>query len=253
MCLINFHFQDHPTYKLIVATNRDESYNRPTAPVQYWDDKPSILAGRDLLEMGTWLGVTKTGRFAALTNYRDFTKPTSGAKSRGEIVSGFLDSKMPPFIFLNSLRKNDADYAGFNIIVGNPNELYYYSNIEREIKQIPAGTHGLSNHLLNTPWPKVIKGKDKLKNYVNSHKKIDPNELLEILTDSEIAADELLPNTGVGIELERTLSPLFIQSPEYGTRSSTVILIDHDNKVTFVERTFNNGEFLADKTVNFQI
>ena len=253
MCLINFQFEDHPKYKLIVATNRDESYNRPTAPAQFWDDKPEILAGRDLLEMGTWLGINKNGRFAALTNYRDFSIPLTGPKSRGEIVASYLDSKMPPFIFLNSLHKENDDYAGFNIIVGTPKELYYYSNIQQGIKQIPPGTHGVSNHLLNTPWPKVVRGKDKLRNYVNSHLTIEPEALFGLLSDNEQFSDDLLPNTGVGIELERTLSSLFIQSPEYGTRSSTVMLIDHKNYVTFIERTFTKGLFTADKTFNFQI
>lgn len=253
MCLINFQFQDHPKYKLIIATNRDETYNRPTAPAQFWDDKPTILAGRDLLEMGTWLGINKSGRFAALTNYRDLSKPTVGVHSRGEIVTSYLDSTLSPADFLDSLKNKNEDYAGFNVIVGSPDELYYYSNIEQKIRQVPAGTHGVSNHLLNTPWPKVVRGKENLQNYVNSHTKVDSESLFQILSDSEQFSDHLLPNTGVGIEFERTLSSLFIQSPEYGTRSSTVILVDYDNYVTFIERTFTNGRFVADKTFNFQI
>ncbi|WP_085992875.1 NRDE family protein [Oceanobacillus senegalensis] len=253
MCLINFHFQSHPKYKLIIAANRDEFYKRPTAPASFWKDEPNILAGRDLMQMGTWFGVTRGGRFAALTNYRDPSLTENRKISRGEIVRYYLAENTSPKSFLNCLQKEKKQYAGFNIIVGNAEQLYHYNNILDEIQSISPGTHGLSNHTLDTPWPKVVKGKQKLEEYVNQHKEINPDALFKIISDSEKAPDDQLPDTGIGIEMERMLSPLFIQSPEYGTRSSTVLLIDQSNHVQFYERTFKNGEFLREKQFTFNM
>ncbi|MFC5602503.1 NRDE family protein [Sporosarcina koreensis] len=251
MCLINFHFLDHPIYRLIVAANRDEFYERPTAPAHFWKDKPYLLAGRDLSQGGTWLGITKSGRFAALTNYRDPSEQKKNVKSRGEIVTDFLDSDMPADEFLKSLQQKRAEYAGFNVIVGTADELFYYSNIENEVKKISPGTHGLCNHFLDTPWPKVVKGKTDLRKLVEQNRVIQPGELFDIMLDAEPFPDEQLPVTGVGQQLERVLSSLFIKSEGYGTRSSTVLLINHENNITFVERTYRDGEFVGDRTFNF--
>lgn len=254
MCLINFHFHDHPTYKLIIAANRDEFYQRPTAPASYWKDHPEILAGRDLLQMGTWFGITtKKGRFAALTNYRDPNLPETGKFSRGEIVRSFLAGEQTPEEYLQTLKLDREKYAGYNVLIGNGDELYHYNNILDESNKITSGTHGLSNATLNTPWPKIVKGKRMLQDYVTNHKEIDSNELFRITSNAEQADDEDLPDTGVGIELERTLSSLFITSPEYGTRSSTVLLIDKENNVTFNERTYEKGKFQREKQFTFSI
>lgn len=251
MCLINFQFHEHPNYKLIVAANRDEFYSRPTATADFWEDEPNILAGRDLLQMGTWFGVTKQGRFAALTNFRDPAHMGVGKVSRGAIVRNYLAGNASSREFLESLHEEKDDYTGFNLLVGNPDELFYYSNIQGEIIEIPAGTHGLSNHLLNTPWPKVITGKNNLKTYVMGQEKVDVDALFTILSDEEIAADADLPETGVGLDLERKLSPLFIKTPDYGTRSSAVLLVDHNNHITFAERTYELGELTREKTFEF--
>lgn len=253
MCLINFQLHQHPKYKLIVAANRDESYDRPTAPAQFWEDESEILAGRDLLQMGTWLGVTKQGRFAALTNFRDPTENVSGKVSRGDIVRSYLAGQTTSINFLENLKKDKDNYVGFNVIVGNPEQLFYYNNIQNKIIEIDAGTHGLSNHFLNTPWPKVTKGKKMLDDYVMKHGKIRPEELFKIIFDAEVAPDERLPQTGVSLELERQLSSQFIKTPHYGTRSSTVLLIDHDNWVTLVERTYEKGTFMKDNRFRFRI
>lgn len=251
MCLINFHFQDHPNYRLIVAANRDEFYERPTAPAHFWEDKPYLLAGRDLSQRGTWLGITKNGRFAALTNYRDPSEQKKDFRSRGGIVTDFLDSNMTAAEFLNSLQQKRTEYAGFNVIVGTADELFYYSNVENEVKKIVPGTHGLCNHFLDTPWPKVVKGKMSLQKLVEQKRIIQPDDLFDLLQDAEPFPDEQLPDTGVGEQLERVLSPLFIKSEGYGTRSSTVLLIDHENNTTFVERTYRDGNFVEDRTFNF--
>ncbi|WP_339254474.1 NRDE family protein [Sporosarcina sp. FSL W8-0480] len=250
MCLINFHVQDHPIYRLIVAANRDEFYERPTAPAHFWEDKPYLLAGRDLSQKGTWLGITKNGRFAALTNYRNPSEQGKDVRSRGEIVTNFLESDKTATEFLDCLQKKRSEYAGFNVIAGTAEELFYYSNVENEVKKIIPGTHGLCNHFLDTPWPKVVKGKADLRNIVEQNREIHPNELFDLLQDAEPFPDEQLPNTGVGEQLERILSPLFIKSEGYGTRSSTVLLIDHENNITFVERTYRDGEFMEDRVFN---
>lgn len=251
MCLINFHFQDHPIYRLIVAANRDEFYERPTAPAHFWDDKPNLLAGRDLSQQGTWLGITKNGRFAALTNYRNPSEPKKDVRSRGEIVTDFLNSEMTAAEFLKVLKQKRSEYAGFNVIAGTADELFYYSNVEDEVKEISPGTHGLCNHFLDTPWPKVVKGKMDLRNLVEKKRVIQPSELFDVLQDAEPFPDEQLPDTGVGEQLERVLSSLFIKSEGYGTRSSTALLIDHKNNITFEERTYRNGEFVEDRTFHF--
>lgn len=254
MCLINFHFHDHPKYKLIVAANRDESYMRPTASAQFWEDDTSILAGRDLLQGGTWLGISKNGRFAALTNYRDPSLPVKGQISRGDIVREFLSANIEPFDYINKLAKNRELYDGFNVIVGTSEQLYHYNNILDETNAITPGTHSLSNHTLNTPWPKVLAGKKRLREYVSiTPNNVDMNPLFEILSDQNFAEDKNLPQTGVGIEMERMLSPLFIKSRTYGTRSSTVVLIDKENTVTFAERVFVEGEFYKEKRFDFKI
>lgn len=253
MCLINFQLEDHPNYKLIIAANRDEFYERPTAPVQFWEDYPDVLAGKDLLQMGTWLGMTKQGRFAALTNFRNPEHMQSGEVSRGEIVKTYLTGDASPIDFLASLKKNRKNYAGFNVIVGNPDQLIHYNNILNEMTEISPGTHRLSNHTLDTPWPKVVKGKNKLREYVMNQEDIQPERLFEIVSDAEKADDKNLPDTGVGLEMERKLSPLFIKTPDYGTRSSTVLLIDRGNHVTFVERTYDKGALAAEKLFTWQI
>ncbi|MCP2033431.1 uncharacterized protein with NRDE domain [Planomicrobium sp. HSC-17F08] len=251
MCLINFQYKDHPRYKLVIAANRDEFYERPTAPAQFWEDEPGILAGRDLMQMGTWLGVARNGRIAALTNFRDPSMPEADKISRGAIVRDFLSTALAPEQFLKSL--NPEDYTGFNIIAGDADHLFYYNNIENHLAEVEPGLHGLSNHLLDTPWPKVIKGKNYLERYLSERDEVDPDDLFRFLADNEQAPDSTLPKTGVGLEFERMLSSMFIKSPEYGTRSATVVLIDRDNHVTFAERVYEKGEFKEQNVFEFDI
>ena len=251
MCLINFQLNDHPTYKLVMLANRDEFYNRPTEAANFWPDSPDLLAGRDLLQMGTWLGVTKKGRIAALTNFRDPSTMEPGKRSRGEIVSNFLSSDLSPQEFWANLKKEE--YTGFNVILGNADQLFYFSNMEEGIQEISPGIHGLSNHLLNTPWPKVVKGKRNLAQYLAEHEKAELDPLFDFLADAEQADDFELPDTGIGWEFERKLSSAFIATPDYGTRSATVLLIDRNNQLTFAERTFNDGSLKNQQVFTFSI
>lgn len=251
MCLIIFQYKQHEKYKLIVAANRDEFYGRPAKEAHFWADQPDILAGRDLQQMGTWLGVSKSGRFSALTNYRDPSLPEIGKISRGALVRDSLTAGSSPADFLKSI--DPGSYTGFNILLGDPENLYYYSNHHQVIVEISPGTHGLSNHLLNTPWPKVVKGKKSLEAYLDTVHDVDPDALFELLRNSEQADDTDLPDSGVSLEFERMLSPMFIKTPEYGTRSATVLLIDYDNNVTFAERVYDKGEFSSHQLFTFII
>ncbi|HWO97713.1 MAG TPA: NRDE family protein [Bacillus sp. (in: firmicutes)] len=235
MCLILFAYQVHPDYPLIMAANRDEFYERATAPAAFWEEEPYVLAGRDLEKGGTWMGVTRSGRFAAITNYRAPGQNRSDVKSRGFLVSDYLTGTEDPRAYLQKVQQERQLYNGFNLLAGNTESLYYYSPIVDEIKKVSPGIHGLSNAVLDTPWPKVRKGSEKLVRAL-SREKIDATLLLSILSDSEEAPVEELPETGVGMEWEKLLSPLFIQSEKYGTRSSTILTINRDLDVVFAEK-----------------
>lgn len=253
MCLINFQFKSHPEYKLIMAANRDEFFERPTEKAHFWKSKPYLLAGRDLKGMGTWLGITKQGRFAAVTNIYHPSEELAGKKSRGDLIRDYLTSKATPEDFLMQLKHAQHEYAGFNLMVGSPERLVYINNVEGEIEDIPAGTHGLSNHFINTPWPKVVTGKKLLQDVVKNQETVDPDQLLDILAHSKEAKEEELPRTGANLELEKKLSPIFINTPHYGTRSSTIVLVDKNNHVTFIERTYEHGKSTGDVKFTFKI
>jgi uncharacterized protein with NRDE domain len=242
MCLIFLSFNNHPTYKLIIAGNRDEFYNRKTAAANFWEDQPTILAGRDLEAGGTWMGVTKTGNVSMLTNYRDPANINPIAPSRGQLVSDFLTARHPPEAYLRDLEIKGKTYNGFNLIVGNVEELWYYSNYNRGPEKLTGGFYGISNHLLETPWPKVIRGKQKLEPVLRQPK-IDSDELFRILYDDHRAMDDQLPDTGLSLERERALSSMFIKTDSYGSRCSTVILVDRENQVEFSERVYNLETF----------
>lgn len=241
MCLILFAYKKHPKYQLIIAANRDEFYKRPTAPAHFWEDAPEILAGRDLEKMGTWMGVTKDGRFSALTNYRNPRENGEGKKSRGELVSGALQYQGDLKSYMEELAQQDASYPGYNLLAGDLNELFYYSNIGKKLMAIEPGIYGVSNHLLNSNWPKVQRGKEGLERIIALDKSSMIEDLFSLLANAEQAPDEILPKTGVSLEMERMLSPLFIKSEEYGTRSSTVVFMSAQ-EIHYVERVFSNGK-----------
>lgn len=241
MCLILLAHRVHPGYPLVFAANRDEFYARPTASAGWWDEAPEVLAGRDLQAGGTWMGVTRAGRWSAVTNYRDLPSEQGGARSRGELVSGFLRGVESPEEYLRRLQARAAEYNGFNLLVAEGDSLWYISNRGGDIRELGPGVYGLSNHLLDTPWPKVVRGKQALSALLEDGAAPEPELLLEILAESDPAPDTALPDTGVGPELERALSSLFIRTPVYGTRASTVLLVDGGGVATFVERSFAAG------------
>ncbi len=238
MCLLLISFKNHPVYKIIVAANRDEFYNRPASAASFWNEHPALLAGRDLQAGGTWLGITKSGKFSAITNYRDASAMKNDAPSRGKLVSGFLINPISPFEYSEQLKKTGGMYNGFNLLFSDNSVLYYYSNQTGKALSLSTGIYGLSNHLLDTPWPKVEKSKKSF-SQILKNKNISAPDLFGILSDSSVPPDELLPDTGVGLEIERAVSPVFVSTPMYGTRSSTVILIDYEGNVIFIEKTLD--------------
>ena len=238
MCLILFSYAMQPGYRLILAANRDEFYDRPTLPLAAWQDAPDIYGGRDMRGNGTWLGISRCGRIAALTNYRDPKAQKPEAPSRGLLVSRFLEGSESPHNYLQELQKTGHHYNGFNLLVGDLTELCYYSNRDEETRILGPGIYGLSNHLLNTNWPKIIKGKEHLLKILSRQDRWESEELFSLLSDRVIPPDDQLPDTGVELQWERILSPLFITSSIYGTRSSTVVLIRNSGDVIFEERTF---------------
>jgi uncharacterized protein with NRDE domain len=240
MCLILLAIRRHPEYKLILVANRDEYYERPSEIPHFWEDVPHLLAGRDLVAGGTWLGITRKGRIAILTNYRDPANVKPKAPSRGKLVSDFLAGTMKPTAYLDLIRGEKERYNGFNLILGSPDLLYWYSNRSDEIVPLFRGVYGLSNHLLDTPWPKVTRAKSLFEKILHAQTKPSPKDLFHLLQDQGRPLDNRLPRTGVQLEWERILSPIFIASPTYGTRSSTIILIDNKDHVTFSERTFSS-------------
>ena len=237
MCLILLAIKVHPFYKLVIAANRDEYYDRPTAAASFWDDPPDLLAGRDLRAEGTWFGITKEGRIAAVTNYRDPASLKSHAPSRGELVSDFLAGKEKPEKYLAGLDLKSGDYNGFNLIIGAKDHIYWYSNRGIGTHYLLPGIYGVSNRLLDTPWPKVSRGKAALEEILSEKKVPSPSALFDMLLDRSTPDDDSLPDTGVELEWERILSSIFIASSNYGTRSSTILLIDQNDHVTFMERT----------------
>lgn len=243
MCLILFALDAHPEYRLVLAANRDEFYDRPTAPAAPWDDAPAVLAGRDLRGGGTWMGIARDGSWAALTNFRDPADFGRPAPSRGHLVGDFLRGDLDPAAYLDDVGRRADAYHGFNLLVGDGESALWYSNrAGRPAERLSPGVYGLSNHLLDTPWPKVTRGKDALRGLLARADALAPDHLLELLLDRTYAADHELPDTGVGIERERALSPLFIVSPDYGTRSSTALLVDRAGRALLVERTYESGD-----------
>jgi uncharacterized protein with NRDE domain len=253
MCLIFIALNDHPNYKLIIAANRDEFYERKTTAADYWSDKPTILGGRDLEASGTWMAVNKNGRVGMITNYRDLQNLKQRAPSRGALVSDFLVSSVTAQEYLREVEPRAQTYNGFNLVVGNPNELWYLSSYKNGFEKITNGIHGLSNALLDTPWPKVSQGKNNFKALLQGNS-IDPEQLFSFLYNEQRASDDALPDTGVGLERERMLSAMFIKSSNYGTRCSTVLLVDKKDNVVFIERVYDLHTFdYTTKTFNFSL
>lgn len=252
MCLIVVAWQRHPDYPLVVAANRDEFHSRPTAPAHWWTDMPDLLAGRDLEAGGTWMGLTRQGRFAALTNYRDPNVQRPGAPSRGALVRDSLAAPGTPLDCLTRLATERARYAPFNLLVGDGHELGILESTTGATRRLPPGLYGLSNHLLDTPWPKLTAARQRLEAALPHLP--DEAAVLAMLRDSVPAADACLPHTGVSLAWERWLSSIFIRAPGYGTRSSTLITIDRHGQARLREWTWDaDGQAAGEQRHDFAI
>ncbi len=255
MCLILFSINQHPKNKFILAANRDEFFNRPTKEAGYWKENENIIGGRDLNSGGTWLGITKTGRFIAITNYRDLSNENKNARSRGIISKDFLLNSQSNKSFLNDVSSIKNEYNGFNLLLSDNSfeTIAHYSNISDRMEIIERGTHGLSNHLLDTSWPKTEYGKDQLTSLLKQEI-IYTGDIIDMLNNNNEAPDNLLPDTGISYELEKKLSPVFISMKGYGTRCSTALIIDYNNNVNFLEVSYNDKkEVIGKKQFKFQI
>ena len=237
MCLILFAWRAHPVHALVVAANRDEYFERPSRAAAFWDDAPEVLAGRDLKAQGTWLGVTRAGRFASITNYRNPAERMATAPSRGRLVTDFLTAPYRPSAYFASVAPHAHEYNGYSMLAADRRSLAFFSNREGVVRDVEPGVHGLSNHLLDTPWPKVEKGKERLGALLD--RPFDPKAYLQLLGDTEPAHDPHLPDTGVGVEWERKLSSIRISGGHYGTRCSTVVRIGTDGEAEFWERSYD--------------
>ena len=236
MCLIAFAIDSHPRYSLVLVANRDEYRVRRTDPCDYWGDAPHVLGGRDLQAGGTWIGVTTGGKLAAVTNYRDARHQVVHPPSRGLLVADYLrDDNMTPDDLSAYLGRSGNSYNGLNLLYGTFGQLRYYTNRGGSSGPVNPGIHALSNHLLDTHWPKVVSAKERLTHLLQQPEPTAA-ELLRVLADPTPFAGELLPDTGIGPERERLLSPLFITNDVYGTRSTTLILVGLDGEVTMAEQ-----------------
>lgn len=236
MCLIVLAWRQHPDFPLVLAANRDESFLRPSAAAAFWPREPHILAGRDLQAGGTWLGVTRGGRFAALSNVREAA--AAGGPSRGRLVSAFLRGTASPADYLAGVDRHGMQFAGFNLLAGDGCQLGYCSNRDGAARLLAPGIYGLSNHLLDTPWSKVQRAKDLIAPLL-TRPEPQPEDFWALLADRWQPPEEQLPKTGLDGDRERRFSSIFVPGGDYGTRCSTVLLMGRDGRVRFVERRFD--------------
>lgn len=245
MCLITLAYRTNDAFPLVVAANRDEYYQRPTMGIHFWDDHPGLLAGRDLQAGGTWMGITRHGRFAAITNYRSTSPAPERARSRGMLTLDFLAGSSEPVEYLQAICNSGDDYAGFNLLVGDHEGIFYLSNVEGEVRALQPGIHSISNGLLDSGWPKQRCAETRLAGTLGEA--LDHEALAGTVSDRRVAADAELPDTGVGIELERALSPQFITLGEYGTRATTTLSVHASGRVEVRERDFLAGGIAGER------
>jgi len=242
MCLLVVAWRSHPRYRLVVAGNRDEFHERPAAPLGWWTDAPGILAGRDLRAGGTWLGLSRSGRFGVVTNFRDAdATPPAAAPSRGALVPDYLNDGREPPRFIESLGPGATRYAGFNLLLGDAAGLHYFTNVGGDgPRALPPGIYGLSNHRLDEPWPKLVRTRERFAAALDRDD-TDPATLVALLADRTPAADEALQDRDLPRDLERALSAPFVRHEHYGTRCSTVLLVEHSGRTVVHERRYDAG------------
>ena len=239
MCLLVVAWQTHSRYRLVAAGNRDEFHERPTAPLGWWSDAPGVLAGRDLRAGGTWLGLSRSGRFGLVTNFRDADAAVrADAPSRGQLVPAFLRDSAGAAPYLDELQARAPQYAGFNLLLGDATGLHYYTNVGGAApRMLGPGLYGLSNHRLDEPWPKLVRTRERFAAALRDPDPA-PATLLDLLGDATPTATGTAPDAGLPADLEQALSAPFVRHERYGTRCSTVVLVTHDGCTTVHERRF---------------
>ena len=241
---------------MVIALNRDEFYDRPTEPATFWSGH-RVLAGKDCDTGGTWFGLTRSGRIGLVTNFRT-ARPDSSKRSRAFLVPEYLKRSLSGSEYAHEISSTRQQYRPFNLLVGDANALFYVCSETGERREITSGLFGLSNGILGDCWPKIKKGLAAIERLsAESHNDVTLVEsLLAILSDKSVAPDDELPNTGVGFRLERELSPIYVEIPwrNYGTRSSTIVLVDQEKNVTFVERSYaTRADDYSDVCFNFPL
>lgn len=249
MCLLVLAWRAHPRYSLIVAANRDEFHERPAAPLAPWEGE-GIIGGRDLRAGGTWLAVDEQRRFGVVTNFRDLQRAKSGAPSRGDLITSYLRQSAGPQSFFSGLESVANEYAGFNLLLSDRESLWYASNRDEVFARVlEPGIHGLSNQLLDTPWPKLVRVRRRFKAWIESSPALAVGDAFDILNDRvPVTDDDDLPQTGLSPEWERIVSAPFVLSPTYGTRCSTVLLLESSGALYLVERRFDTAGVLTGET-----
>lgn len=256
MCILFIAVAQHPKFPLIIAANRDEFHARPTQISEFWQQPSTLLAGRDLEAGGTWMGVTRNGRISALTNIRDPKRNVENAVSRGGLVTSYLTSSISNQRYTEELIETAEQYNGYNLLFGDIRSLNLsvFNNHTGQSQNMTPGYYGLSNASLDTPWPKIERGKLALADYCETHQDLYTDALFALLADQTKAENHMLPDTGVPSEWEKQLSSIFIQGETYGTRTSTLLFVDHDANLFWQEKTFNpSGKETADRTFEFKI
>ena len=245
MCVVALAWNAHPRWRLLLAGNRDELHARPTAPLARWPDA-GLLAGRDLQSGGTWVGLDRRGRMAVVTNVRDgFAQPHLGP-SRGALPVAFLAGIPNAAATTAELIANAERYAPFNLVLADAEACWHIGNHPLQREVLTTGVHGISNGRLDAPWPKTRYLIAALRTWIDAGDD-DLQSLWDAMADERIAMDDALPDTGVGIELERKLSPAFIRGEAYGTRASTIIMVDREGRGFIHERRFGpNGVFAGE-------
>lgn len=244
MCLIIFAHQANAQYPLVLAANRDEFFSRPTQQASFWtaqNGTSQVLAGKDLLAGGTWLGVSRSGRFSAVTNVRDPSQVEQAVRSRGQLTLEFLEGVMSAAEYADTLATAFDQFAGFNLLLGDGKDMVYINNLEATVQKLEPGIYGLSNGLLNSDWPKVTRGRDDLASLMQEPASVSTDQLIEMMQHREISSDESLPSTGVSLELERVLSSTFIMNSDrgYGTLCSTAIIASATGHFRFSEQNYD--------------
>jgi len=254
MCLLVAACDLHPRYRLVLVGNRDEFHARPSAPLGWWDDRPDVLAGRDLTAGGTWLGIDRRGRLGVVTNFRDLEPAKPGAPSRGSLITEFLAGNASAAAYGTALSVRAADYSGFNLLTFDDTGLCYTTNRpQAEVRRLGPGLYGLSNERLDTPWPKLERARAAVSRALEARLP-EPEALIAGLLDRARAPDERLPDTGLGLERERLLSAPFIVDAVYGTRCTTLVLLDRHGGVRVEERRFGPaGESTGETTISFDV